>query len=321
MPNHVQHLLKIDVSRDFNSDEIVNKNIPIVDPTPVARASAVMLALGHADEVKPILKETDYEKAAERVDELWSSLGYGSSDKKSDVVRAIESLRDAEVFYESISSMCKQSSLPSDKWAEGVYASLVEKPFSERVAEVDWEHHWHYMPEPIGVLVNGYNATYNRVAEQSGLTEINYPSGYDWCVHVLGTKWGIYDLAFLGDALAFNTAWSPLGDEAMLRFIRHLERTFKGVKVTEHHFAEAGACYCGSGYIKRNDKGEVIGYHIESCDMDIWFIFDENEMKEAREAGYEIPKELEEFEIATPSGTRPPVAVEELLYYGVGLGG
>jgi hypothetical protein len=151
---------------------------------------------------------------------------------ESFILKALEDYKDAEVF-------------------DGI--TLENITSNTPVASSDWYHRYAWFPVPFGVIVNGFNATFNNILIQNGLAKIKFKSEYDWNNTVIGTKWGIYDIVINGDEIAFNTAWSPLSESAMLHLAQHV-KNLTGFNTTSIIFAEQGSGFSGIAVIEYNKE-------------------------------------------------------------------
>lgn len=304
MPNHVQHVVKF----EGVLPEEIDIKLPVVDVDHLAKKVAVLFYLGkHQPEW---LTCRNYSSIVEDVEKAYGQLS------EQEVLKALNAVATERVELFQKRESGRYYNLPPEEMA-----SQLKNPVG--TIEVDWYNNLTFFPEPINVIINGYNGFWNELAKEKperNIPKLECKSGYDWFVREMGTKWGVYDL-YRGDVdtISFNTAWSPLSESAAAAFFEHAASVL-GSKPYAHYFAEAGCGYWGWTEFSFTDEGKVEWLQISVEDFPLYFVYegDSDEVRKAKEMGY-VPSENELLEYWwVPEGYEIPDELLDLSHYGFG---
>jgi hypothetical protein len=281
MPNHVSNVASFETYTDI--EEKLNG---LKLEAPSIKTMAMKLAIlivknGKTDELMRIAEMTDYSEASDLIDGLIAK----------------ELPEDLLATARSFSCEASPFSLTDRKWGYDSFQSsisdqelitLITSPTPK--VEIDWFRYELWFPMALGIQVQGFNASFNKSMMEKGMEDrlLDFPSGYDANINLMGTKWGIYDLDYMSNQIFFSTAWSPLSDEAIEAFLAHVECLI-GAKLEQLGYWEGGSGFWG--IVELSDDG---GLYVESGDTDEYYAFldiedgeSDERIKELEESGFE----------------------------------
>ena len=292
MPNHVQNLITFtgDVSA------MVDKKVSVYDVGTLSLKLGILLVASGDVKWQSMLDVTEYHKVVDEIDN-----GFKELDEK-DIVEFLARAKEhsVEVAYSILHSRSDEDRM-----------SILNKPTS--TVSVDWSSIESIMPCPLGVEVNGFNASFYKAFPLPCLEK--FPSGYTWNHRNLGTKWGAYEFFYEDEKLLFNTAWSTLSEEASLALVKKVHY-LTGEEPVMFYCAEQGCAYYGEGqfFVDTHSRTDW-SFDIEYSDMEVWYVHEDDKDDVDLPEGYERCDTEESY--YSPGGELPE-ALELLEPYGWG---
>lgn len=239
MAHNIENIMR------FNGEisSLEGKKIKIYDENTISLKLAILVAVTDEDKWKKMLNVTNYSSVAKNIDKAFKGL-----DQK-DIVEFLDKTKDLDIeIIEYFSGF------------DDIMDKL-KKPTAMK--EVDWFDNELIKPCPLGVLINGFSSSFYKSLKLDALKD--FPSGYDWNVQNLGSKWGIYDAICKDDKLFYSTAWESLNDETLVELAKKV-KFYTGKDAVTFYCEDPDLSFLGRGEFLTDLENEMF-INVEYMDL------------------------------------------------------